>query len=135
MIQDVIEYIQLKARSLTGVKSAPDFIDLAAANNSCYVLTYLTGASFGTEAANQARDLVTITSLMTLHGANEVELTRKAEGMLEGFINLLRADCTLGGTVQTINGTIDVTAQMGSEDNAPQLTYVISIPVKMRPVY
>lgn len=133
-IQDAIERIQTHARSTSGIMYAPDNVDLAGTNNTAYVLTYLANGSFGTEAANQGRDLHNITAMMVFEGGNEVELSRRAEGVLEAFVNLLRNDPTLNTTVSTINGTIDYTVQMSSDDNRRRLAYVITIPVKIRPV-
>jgi hypothetical protein len=134
-IQDAIERIQYHARLVTGVMAAPDNLDLSVSNNTAYVLTYLAGGSFGTEAANQGRDLHNIQAILTLEGGNEVELVRRSEGMLESFVNLLRGDVTLNDTVQTINGPITYTMTLTTEDNGVKLSYIITIPVKIRPVF
>ena len=134
-IQDAIERIQYHALLVTGIMAAPDQLDFTVENNTAYVLTYLAGGSFGTEAANQGRDLHNIQSIMTFVGGNEVELVRRSEGMLESFVNKLRADVTLNDTVQTINGPITYTMSMASPDNTKRLSYIITIPVKLRPVF
>jgi hypothetical protein len=135
MIQDAIERIQYHARLVTEVMYAPDNLDLAAGINTCYVLTYLSSGTFGTEAANQGHDLHNIVSMLTFAGGNETDLTRRAEGVLESFVNKLRADPTLNGTVHTINGPISYTMTLVTEDNGIKLVYIITIPVKIRPVY
>ena len=134
-IQAAIERIQYHARLVTGVMYAPDNLDLSASNNTCYVLTYLSSGTFGTEAANQGHDLHNITAMLTFEGGNEVELSRRAEGALESFVDKVRADPTLDGSVHTINGPISYTVNLATEDNGIKLVYVITIPVKIRPVY
>lgn len=134
-IQDAIERIQYHARLVTGIQAAPDDIDFTVENNSVSMLTYLSSGSFGTEAANQGRDLHNIAALLTSVGGNETDIIRQIEGVLEAFVNLLRNDPTLNGTVDTINGPITYTMSLGSPDNAMKLSYLITIPVKIRPVY
>jgi hypothetical protein len=132
-IQDAIERIQYHAATL--IPASPNDPDFSIESNNLSVLTYLGSGSFGTEAANQGRDLHNIIAQLTSVGGDEANLFRQVEGKLEAFINLLRGDVTLNGTVETINGPITYSVSLTGPDNALKLSYIITIPIKIRPVF
>jgi len=130
-LQDAVERLQVHALA-SGVLVAPDNVDTTAQNSDIYALSFARNGEMGTEAAAQARDIHNLVTQIVIQGSNILAIEQRAEGMLETFVNKLRNDITLNGTVQTINGPIVYQIVRTIDQNKTTLTMEIITQVKMR---
>jgi hypothetical protein len=131
-LQDACERLQYHARATAGVQVAPDNVDLSAGNSDVYSLSFARTGTFDTEAAAQSRDIHNLVTQIIVKGSEVLAIEQRAEGILETFVNKLRNDLTLNGTVTTIVGPITYQIVRAVEQDKTTLTMEIITQVKIR---
>lgn len=131
-LQDAIERLQYHARATTGIQAAPDNVDLTAGNVDVYSLSFARNGEFGIEAAAQGRDIHNLVTQIVVQGSEVLSIEKRAEGILESFVNKLRNDLTLNGQVTTIVGPITYQIVRAVEQTKTTLTMEIITQVKIR---
>ena len=134
-VQDAIERIQYHARLVSGIRAAPDNVDLPAANHEVFAFTYLKDGEMGVEAHSQGRDIHNLETQITYTGGDALNIEKHAEAALEAFVNLLRGDPLLNSKVDTIDFPIRYSVSRESEGNVKKLVFTITTRVKIRPTF
>lgn len=131
-LQDAIERLQYHARSVTGIQVAPDDIDLTAENNDIFSLSFARTGEFGIEAKGQGHDIHNLVTQIVFQEADVLVNEQRSEGILETFVNKLRNDLTLNGTVQTIVGPISYQIVRQITQEKSNMIMEITTQVKIR---
>lgn len=134
-LQDMIERLQYHARNTTGVKIAPDYVDAIAGNSTVYALSFAQSGEFGAEAEKQGRDFHNLITQIVIEGADIVSVEHRSEGIVEEFVDKLRNDPTLNGTIETIVGAIEYQIAREIAQERTTMTIQITTRVKNRPVF
>lgn len=102
-IADAIDWIVTQAAAVTGIAAAgtpDDFMGV----NDIKVTVFESEADYATDADHIARDLSTITVLMTLPRGDLASAITVLKGKPLALANKIRTDPSMGGNVQTYGG-------------------------------
>lgn len=134
-ISSAVDWWATQAASVTGVAIATGIPDDLIGSNNVVFMCFDASGVLSSDAANQGRDLYTIRGLLIMPRADLKSAILTLRGMPVAIADKVRADPTMGGTVQTYEQITYQFAPALDWQGVQSIGYVIDITgVKIRGV-